>query len=893
MRALAAVAAVAAFAAAAAPAAAQVKPYRADDGGGFLNILPPGADGGANAAEVGAHLSTGARPKHSGNQLPLYADLIKHPGGLTRDDLGRFFVDASFGVKDGEVEREYRPGAREDVTIQRDSRFGVAHVYGTTREGTMFGAGYAQAEDRMFFMDILRHAGRAELSSFIGGAPGNRAFEVDIWELAPYTEQERQAMFDTLDDRYGEDGATFQGDVRAYAAGVNAFLTDARMNPALMPGEYAALQTEPEPWKETDVVAIASLINGVLGKGGGGELKWVDTLHTFQKRYGRKMGRRLWEGFRSAHDPEAPLTVKGRRFPYQSPVRRPRRGANVVPDPGSIEFHDVTRDEAGSARGEGDLRRHLPLPTAQSNALLVSAAESETGRPLAVFGPQAAYFSPQIFADIDIHGPGIDARGATVPGTGFYPVLARGRDYAWSATSAGQDIIDVFAAPLCEPGGGRVTLKSMGYRFRGACREMEVLERRNSWSPNFADSTPAGSVTYRAERTQIGLVTGRALVKGRPYVFTKLRSTYMHEADIAIAFTRITNPEKQRSFADFRRNVDFVGATYNWFYVDSKDIGYQMSGVMPYRAKGVDPLLPTSARHPWRFWKPEGNELSRRFTIEQRPHVLNQAFITDWNNKQAAGFQGAENNTFSAVFRKQSLEERVARGTAGDAKMSLAELTEAMAEAATVDLRGSQVLPWALAVVGRPKDGELTKAAALLREWHASGAHRRDRDGNGRYDHAEAVRIMDAWWPRLVEAVFKPKMGEAVYAKMLRTVELDDTPSKHRGSAYQTGWYGFVHKDLRAALGRRVKGRYARVFCGNGRLSRCRRAVRASLKGALGVKEEDLYAEADCRGDIPDKQMCNDAILHTTAGGISQPAIPWQNRPTFQQVVEVEQAVGR
>jgi len=28
---------------------------------------------------------------------------------------------------------------------------------GTTRSGTMFGAGYAGAEDRLFTMDLLRH----------------------------------------------------------------------------------------------------------------------------------------------------------------------------------------------------------------------------------------------------------------------------------------------------------------------------------------------------------------------------------------------------------------------------------------------------------------------------------------------------------------------------------------------------------------------------------------------------------------------------------------------------------------------------------------------------------------------------------------------------------------
>jgi acyl-homoserine lactone acylase PvdQ len=59
------------------------------------------------------------------------------------------------------------------VTIVRDRSFGIPHIYGDTRAGAVFGAGYAGAEDRLFLMDVLRHTGRAQLSSFIGGSEGN------------------------------------------------------------------------------------------------------------------------------------------------------------------------------------------------------------------------------------------------------------------------------------------------------------------------------------------------------------------------------------------------------------------------------------------------------------------------------------------------------------------------------------------------------------------------------------------------------------------------------------------------------------------------------------------------------------------------------------------------
>ena len=123
-------------------------------------------------------------------------------------------------------------------------------------------------------------------------------------------------------------------------------------------------------------------------------------------------------------------------------------------------------------------------------------------------------------------------------------LLGHGRDYAWSATSAGQDIIDTFAVPLCEPDGSAPTIDSMHYRFRGQCLPIEVLEKTNSWTPSLADDTPPGSETLHAERTKLGLVTARATRNGKPVAFTKLRSTYFHEADSALGFVGPERPEQ-------------------------------------------------------------------------------------------------------------------------------------------------------------------------------------------------------------------------------------------------------------------------------------------------------------------------------------------------------------
>ena len=226
----------------------------------------------------------------------------------------------------------------------RDRAFGVPHIYGATRDGAMFGTGYAAAEDRLFFMDVLRHAGRAELSDFAGGS--NAAMDAEQWEVAPYTESDLERQATALPDFLGPDGQQIQRDVSNYIAGINAYIAETKLDPSKLPGEYAALghPEGPQPWKEADLIATASLVGGIFGKGGGEELAWSQVADALQKRFGKRKGMRAFRNFRSAQDPEAPVTVRGTRFPYQRTPSAGRQTAGCDTDP------SVTSASGGRSR---------------------------------------------------------------------------------------------------------------------------------------------------------------------------------------------------------------------------------------------------------------------------------------------------------------------------------------------------------------------------------------------------------------------------------------------------------------------------------------------------------------------------------------------------------------
>jgi hypothetical protein len=123
---------------------------------------------------------------------------------------------------------------------------------------------------------------------------------------------------------------------------------------------------------------------------------------------------------------------------------------------------------------------------------------------------------------------------------------------------------------------------------------------------------------------------------------------------------------------------------------------------------------------------------------------------------------------------------------------------------------------------------------------------------------------------------------------------LDNEPNNggdHVGSAYQTGWYGYAAKDLRRVLGEQVAQPYSKRYCGAGSLARCRIALSGALQRALDAAADPatLYKDSLCaKARKPGDQACFDAIVFRPNGGITQPMIAWQNRPTYQQAVEVQ-----
>jgi acyl-homoserine lactone acylase PvdQ len=583
------------------------------------------------------------------------------------------------------------------------------------------------------------------------------------------------------------------------------------------------------PWTVNDAIAITAFIGSIFGNGGGDEVRNSEFLARLRAQLGAKRGSQAFVDLMAANDPESPVTIR-RRFAYGVSGGNVPRGSLLV-DPGSIQ-----------------LVAPAPPRRTASNFLVASPARSATRETLFVAGPQLGYSYPGIVLEASLHGPGLLAQGALVPGGGPYLLIGRTANYAWSLTTAMNDNRDQILVELCEPSGSEPTRASRFYRNRGACRAMDGF-----------DAGILDGVSVSFDTTVYGPVEGTATVGGKPYAITMRRSTYAQDG-LSLAALRDMTLARARRPANFYHAANEFGFTFNWVYANRNRTAFFSSGLLPRRAAETNKLLPASGngRFDW-------NGFVRRL---EHPHSVGgpNGLFRNWNNKPAPLWQtGDDNHSYQSIQRVVMYYDGWPR------RAQIEDVVSIMNRAATEDLRATQVWPVIDRVLsGGPAPDALTaQAADLVTAWGAGGGSLLDSDLDGFID-APGAAVMEAAWDRLADAVMSPVLGPLVD-------DLAKLVARHDSAGYQFGWYGYVDKDLRTLLGDRVQGKYRLRYCGGGVLETCR----ASLWTAMQRAAAELAA---AQGPDPTAWREPATRIEFIPGFIPE-TMRFTNRSTFQQVI--------
>jgi acyl-homoserine lactone acylase PvdQ len=803
----------------AAPARAQVE----DFSGPAFQILAPGEEGGIPGGP------------HSTDQGVLYNKLTRLANGhVSKRSLEKDFVSEKL-IEPDQAEETQEFTSRAGVEIWRD-KYDIPHIYGATRGDVMYGSGWVAAQDRGLLLELgLGPAYVAAMS-----VPGLNAFELLLTQRSftpsaqaiSWVTEQKQSLISK-----GAEGEQVIEDLEEWAEGINAYE-----------------QTLPESKRIptvtlADAIAGFAFIGSIFGDGGGNEVADSNFLARLEEKYGATEGLKIFRDLREVNDPEAPTTA-AKEFAYDGVPTGPTPGAMVI-DPGSASSYAVKAIDAAQASHQNE-----------SNFLLVGGGTTTDKHPVAVMGPQLGYYYPEIVFQAQLHGPGIEAEGAVAP-ISPYVFIGRGRDFAWSLTSADSENTQQFLLKLCNPEEGPATRESEYYEYEGKCIQMTTF---NAGELGATHSEPAHEVYFK--ESVYGPVSGTVTVKGAPYAIATDRADRGQEPAGELAFSDLDS-ERVDSPETFYNAANELETTFNMAYLDSKSIAYFSTGLLPVPAPGTDPSLPTlgNGEYNWRGFLKE----------EQHPHETAPAgeqFLS-WNNKPAPGW-GASSDTFS-----YGPIQRVQMFT-GFKKHRMTEATDAsiMEKASSKDLRAVAVWPTIEKVLATgPAPSALAEQAAdLVDTWvEEGGSLFGEKHGEGKPRNPGAAVMEESWTP-IAQDVLGPVLGELM--PEFESMEGPNNGPNSGGSSFDGGWYGYVYKDLRDELSLPVAQPYSREYCGNGSLSACRESLWASIQKAA----ENL--EAAQGSNLSAWRAPEVRITFPPAGPVLGFSMAWTNRSTFQQVIE-------
>jgi acyl-homoserine lactone acylase PvdQ len=789
-----------------------------------LNIIPSGQYGSVPP------------PAGADTQAKMYDGLTPLFDNVTGSDLTTYYKSEKFGLDTagpGTPEPVPYPG----VTIVRDS-FHVPHVNATTHDGGVWAAGWIAAEDRGLLGQQARYNARVAAID----APGLSAIGLVIGLKSFVPSAQTEAVVAKQADvlrRAGKEGKAVLHDIDTFVSGINAYLT--------------ATGSSNAPWTRNDIFAINALKDQFFGEGGGDEARRSQFLGGLEHRLGKKKGYSVFNDLRQNTNAGSPTTVDG-TFNYDHAPSKPGAPGSVVLDP-----HSFTPTPAASTKVTRKIDRLEPRPHA-SNELMVEANHSKTGHPLLVGGPQIGYDYPGLTWEIDMHAPGLDWRGATSAPFPGYLLIGRGADFASTLTSAGADDIDQFAETLCDHSDTK-------YVYRGKCRSMKPFDA------GVLKGSPDQEVTFNT--TVHGPVVGYATVDGRKVAISSKRASYGKDA-LDLLYNRRLSDGQVDSPKSFMKAASLTPQTFNSFYMDSKHVAEFTSGLLPRRAKGVDPSLPTvgTGKYEWRGFLAADKHIHG---VDPQ-HTPTRGTMVNWNNISAHGF-GAADDSFGgngSAARVNLLNYDLKR-LEKHGKWSLATVASAMNSAATQDVRAIETVPLLSQLLkgSTPPSGQAARMLGLLRAWRSHGGNRLDLSGDGKIDNPGAA-IMDAAWPKIANAFMRPRLGSQLNELDSLFTRFDGPP----GGQYD-GWYQYFDRDIRKLLGMKQPQPFANSYCGSGKLHKCQKSIWQAIEAA-GQKLTKQQATSDpsaWRADATAERI-------EFAPGLLPFTMRYTNRPSgIQQVI--------
>lgn len=525
-------------------------------------------------------------------------------------------------------------GLTAPVEVQFDA-YGIPHVYARDAEDAWMAAGYLQARDRLWQMELYRRAASGRLAEVFGEdlLPADRRFRTLGLRSAAAAEWTRATP-------------RARSALERYAVGVNAAIRAA--GTWRLPIEFRVIGGTPEAWTPIDSLSVGKLLSWRLSENFQAEL----VRGALARGFGAAEAARLM-GDPPGWAPTivTPAEIRAASQAATTPENPPDKGVGGL----FPMLHGRSKDTPDPFIEPDPLLEAMPPGLAwldpwarrgASNSWVVAGSRTTTGRPLLANDPHLAVEMPSIWYEMHLVARDLDVIGAAISGSPFV-IIGHNRRIAWGLTNTGADVQDGFVE--------RVDWSAGKYLHRGVWQPLRIerheIAVRGRARPEILEVAltvhgPIVADELAWVRTPPGAGSSPPVRPARPIALAW--DSVRRES--AGAFEAIN---RAGSWAEFTAASEkFLSPSQNFVYADVEgNIGYVMSGLLPARPAGDGSALVPG-------WTGE-SDWSGPIEPATLPRALNPASgqIVTANNEVVRGWARVITRDWAAPFRAARIIE--------------------------------------------------------------------------------------------------------------------------------------------------------------------------------------------------------------------------------------------
>lgn len=596
-------------------------------------------------------------------------------------------------------------GSKENVEVVFDDRM-IPHIFAQNDHDVYYAQGYVTAMHRLWQMDFQTRYASGRLSEVVG----MRAIELDRY-------QRRMGMV------YGAENS-LKGMMKdpksremilAYTAGINAYIHS--LSKANLPIEYKILDFVPEDWSPIKCAILLKQMSAVLAMGSD-EFYMSNIL----KKFGPEVTNDLFPNYPFREDPIIP---KGTEWAFKPlPIPAAPLGFNQM----------VTGTTATRQKVDG----------IGSNNWALSGEKTASGYPILANDPHLNLTLPSIWYQIQLHAPGLNAYGVSLPGA---PGITIGfnQNIAWGVTNVAADVLDFYQIKFEDDSHKRYWY---GNKWNKTSQRLETIKIRG-------EKTVTDTITYTHHGPVVYFQKPEKLPQTNNIpVGNALRWIAHDQSNELMTFYYLN---RGKNYEDYRKALTYYSAPAQNFAFASvdNDIAMTVNGKFPlkWKEQGKYILDGTDPGSDWKGWIP----------AEQNPTVKNppRNFISSANQSPTdRTYPYFIHWEFSSYERGKRINDKLSAMT-----KATADSIRVM-QSDTYSLFAENLLPGILSKVAVSKLNATQKEAFILvYKWN-------------KYFNAReiAASIFDLWSERLFFDIWNDEFTVADipmrYPSRDRTIEL-------------------------------------------------------------------------------------------------------------------------